>query len=289
VADAAAGARRRLLPVRWVTVAASDVTDRAELLLRVAGLAKTYRRRALGGRRTDVTALDGVDLTIAAGSTVALIGESAAGKSTLARCVALLEAPSAGEIWLDGVPVSTLDRRRRAALRPRVQWIAQDPAAALNPRLSAIEAVAEPLRIARRGDRRERRRRALEWMAEAGFEPELAQRRPLELSGGQRQRLVIARALAAEPRLLILDESLAALDLSLRARIVNLLLDLQLRFGLAYLLIAHDLRTAVHLADEVAVMDRGRIVERAAPPALLARPRHAATRALVSLLPAAGS
>ena len=270
-------------------MAEDEVIDRAEPLLRVAGLAKIYRRSAFGGRRRDVTALAGVDLTIEAGSTVALIGESAAGKSTLARCIALLEAPSSGEIWLDGVAVSTLGRRQRAALRPRVQWIAQDPASALNPRLTAIEAVAEPLRIRRRGDRRARRRRALEWMAEAGFEHELAERKPLELSGGQRQRLVIARALAAEPRLLILDESLASLDLSLRARIVNLLLDLQRRLRLAYLLIAHDLRTAVHLAGEVAVIDRGRIVERAAPRELVRRPRHAATRALVGLPVGTGS
>ncbi len=269
-------------------MARAGVSDRAEPLLRVEGLSKTYRRGAFGGRRRDVTALDGVDLTIETGSTVALIGASAAGKSTLARCVALLETPSAGEIWLDGTPVSTLGRRRRAALRPRVQWIAQDPAAALNPRLTAVEAVSEPLRIRRRGDRHERRRRALEWMDETGLERRLAERRPLELSGGQRQRLVIARALAAEPRLLILDESLAALDLSLRARVVNLLLDLKRRFSLTYLLIAHDLRTAAHLADEVAVIDRGRIVERAAPRELFERPRHAATRALVSLLAGAG-
>ncbi len=275
------------------TVTAPDVSDRAsdqaEPLLCVTGLTKVYHRASSSGRRQAVTALDRVDLAIPAGSTLALVGRSAAGKSTLARCVALLERPSAGEIQIDGVAVSKLDRRQRAALRPRVQMIFQDPAAALNPRLPAVEAVAEPLRIRRWADRRARRRRALEWMAEVGLASELAARSSLELSGGQRQRLVIARALAAEPRLLILDEGLASLDLSLKARVVNLLVDLQARFDLSYLLISHDLRTAAHLADRVAVLDHGRIVERATPRELLRRPRHAATRALVGALPPASA
>lgn len=248
-------------------------------LLRAEALSKTYRR---GG--ATVAALDRVDLGIDAASTVALVGPSGGGKSTLGRCLALLEEPSSGEIWFERRRLSDLDRRQKRRLRPRIQLIFQDPAAALNPRFSALEAVAEPLAI-RRWARRQRRRRAVELLGEVAFPGELAGRSTRELSGGQRQRLVIARALAAEPRVLILDEGLSALDLSLQAQMVNLLVDLQERRGLAYLLISHDLRLAAHLAGEIAVLDRGRIVERAAPADLLARPRHAATRALVGALP----
>ncbi|MEE8522577.1 MAG: ATP-binding cassette domain-containing protein [Thermoanaerobaculia bacterium] len=227
-------------------------------------------------------AFEGVDLELRRRSIVAVVGESGGGKSTLARCLALLEEPTSGEIWLEDVQLSAVDRRRRAALRPRVQLIFQDPATAINPRFSAFEAVVEPLRVQGRCDRGWRRQRALELMREVAFPAELAGRSSLELSGGQLQRLAIARALAAEPRVVILDEGLASLDLSLQARIANLLLDLRRRHGLAYLLISHDLRLAAHLADEIAVLDRGRIVERGAPEELLRRPRHAASRALVA-------
>jgi len=256
---------------------------REEPLLRAAGVRRVYRRSRRG---PPVVALDGVDLELREASIVALVGESGGGKSTLARCLALLERPTAGEILFEGRNTSGLDRRELARVRPRIQLLFQDPAAAVNPRLTAAEAVAEPLRIARRGGRRERRRRALEFLAEVAFPLDLAERRPLELSGGQRQRLVIARALAAEPRLLILDEGLAALDLRLQARLVELLLELRERRGLAYLLISHDLRRAAHLAERVAVLDRGRIVEEAAPAELLRRPRHPHSRALVDALDA---
>ncbi len=247
-------------------------------LLRAEGLTKMYSRRRGGD---PVVALDGADLVIAGRSIVALVGESGSGKSTLARCLALLERPTSGEIRLEGEPLSQLPERRRAALRPRLQLIFQDPAAAINPRFSALETVGEPLRLTRRGDRAARRRRALGLMAEVGLDPELAARSSLELSGGQRQRLAIARALAAEPKLLILDEGLSGLDLSLSAQIVNLLLDLRQRHDLTYLMISHDLRLVAHLADEVAVMHRGRIVEHAAPGEVWQRPRHAVTRALI--------
>ncbi len=210
-----------------------------------------------------------------------MVGESGGGKSTLARCLALLEEPSSGEIFVEGRPVAELDGRQKRALRPRLQLIFQDPASAVNPRFSAAEAVAEPLVLRRWADRAARHARALELMDEVGLSAELAERSSLELSGGQKQRLVIARALAAEPKLLILDEGLAGLDLSLQAQVVNLLLRLQERHRLAYVLISHDLRLVAHLADRLAVMDRGRLVESGVPEEILARPQNPATRNLV--------
>ena len=261
-----------------------QATEEAPPPLRAVNLGKTYSRRAPGGGRQEVKALDGVDLTLREGQIVALVGESGGGKSTLARCLALLEAPTTGEIWVAGHCAQTASRRQLAAWRPSVQLIFQDPAAAINPRFNALETVAEPLYILRQGNRRQQLSRARELMAEVGLAPELATRSSFELSGGQRQRLAIARALAADPRVLILDEGLASLDLSLRAQIVNMLLVLQSRFGLSYLLISHDLRTVAHLADEVAVLDHGQIVERAAPADLLAHPSHPKTRELTELL-----
>lgn len=253
----------------------------AKSLLSAEGLSVVYRLP----QGAPIPILDRVDLEIEAGSTLALVGKSGSGKSTLGRCLALLEEPAGGEIRFRGEPASRLAERRRRTLRRRIQLIFQDPAAALSPRFTARQAIAEPLRIARREEPAACRRRVGALMGEVAFPAELAERRCLELSGGQRQRLVIARALAAEPRVLILDEGLAALDLSLQAQVANLLLELQERRDLAYLLISHDLRLAAHLADRVAVLDRGRIVERATPAALFADPRHLATRALVRTMP----
>ncbi len=250
-------------------------------LIRVQELSKVYRRgSSLGGGKTTITALDGVSLDVPAASTLAVVGESGGGKSTLARCLALLEEPSSGEIYVEGQAVAELDARQKRALRPRLQLIFQDPVSAVNPRFSAAEAVAEPLVLRRWSDRAGRHARVLELMDEVGLPAELAERSSLELSGGQKQRLVIARALAAEPKLLILDEGLAGLDLSLQAQVVNLLLRLQDRYRLAYVFISHDLAMVAHLADRLAVIDRGRLVESGKPDEILARPRHPATRAL---------
>lgn len=270
----------------------SDTTDARRTegqgpLVVVRDLTRIYRR-AGGARGLSITALDGVSLTIPAGSIFALVGESGGGKSTLARCLALLEGPDAGEIVFAGRSHASLSRRERHRVRRRIQLIFQDPAAAINPRFSAMEAVAEPLLIQRWADRRGRRHRALELLAEVGLGEELAERLALELSGGQRQRVAVARALAAGPRLLILDEGLASLDLSIQAQMVNLLLKLRTRYALTYLVISHDLRLVGHLADEVAVMHQGRIVEHAAPRDLLHRPQHPATRALVRAMPSSG-
>ncbi len=261
--------------------------DQTDALVVVRDLTRVYRRAGGTGRVT-ITALDRVSLTIPAGSIFALVGESGGGKSTLARCLALLETPDAGEILFAGRSHGSLSRSERGAVRRRIQLIFQDPAAAIQPRFSALDAVAEPLLIQGWADRRGRRHRALELLSEVGLGEELAERLTLELSGGQRQRVAVARALAAGPRLLILDEGLASLDLSIQAQMVNLLLKLQARYALTYLVISHDLRLVGHLADEVAVMHQGRIVERASPRDLLRRPQHPAARALVRSMPAAG-
>jgi ABC-type oligopeptide transport system ATPase subunit len=255
--------------------------------VRVENLYKSYaRRRWLSGERSVVPALDGVSLTICAATTLALVGESGSGKSTLARCLIRLDEPDSGRIWFHGKDLLSLNAEELRAFRQEVQLIFQDPASALNPRLSAEEIVAEPLVVQRRGHRLERRKKAFELMEQVGLAWQWAGRSPAEFSGGQRQRLAIARALALEPKLLILDEALSALDLAIQAQVVNLLLELQALRGLAYLFITHDLSLVGHLADEVAVMQHGRIVERATPPELLHQPQHPHSRALVAAMSA---
>jgi ABC-type glutathione transport system ATPase component len=255
-------------------------------LVRVANLSKSYvQRRWLSRGQFTVRALEAVDLVIFRGRTLALVGESGSGKSTLARCLVRLEEPTSGEIWFDGRNLLSLGRVELRAARGQIQLIFQDPAAALNPHLTALEIVAEPLVVQGRGRPREQRERALALMEQVGLARQWASRSPAEFSGGQRQRLAIARALALEPWLLILDEALSALDLSVQAQIVNLLLELQASRGLTYLYITHDLSLVPHLADEVAVMQGGTIVERGTPAGLLRRPQHPHSRALVAAVP----
>jgi peptide/nickel transport system ATP-binding protein len=263
-----------------------------EPLLKVRGLRKTYSRRRLLSPRRAVAALNGVDLDLAPAARLALVGRSGSGKSTLARCLALLEEPDGGGIRLGGQDLEGLPPRRRAAFRPELQLVFQDPASALNPRFSGLEAVEEPLLLQGVGDARERRRAALDLIARVGLSPEQAARPVPRLSGGQKRRLLLARALATRPRVLVLDEPFAGLDLPLQAQIAGLLRALQEKHGFAMVLISHDLDAAGALAGEVAVMDGGRIVERAAPAELLARPRRpasaelaAAARALQEALP----
>ncbi len=254
-------------------------------LIGARGLKKSYARRSIARRNTPVHALLGVDLDVRVGSTLALVGESGSGKSTLARCLALLERPDSGEVWFDGRNVTALKGRPLFRLRREIQLILQDPVHALNPRFSVEEIVEEPLIIQRVAGRKERRERVGHLLEQAGLPASLRARFPGELSGGQRQRLAIARALALEPRLLILDEALAGLDLSVQAQIVNLLLDLQADHSLTYVYISHDLSLVAHLADEVAVMNNGEIVERAATSDLFGNARHANTRALLEAIP----
>ncbi len=254
-------------------------------LLAATGLSKSYRQRRWGRVVFRVAALADVDLELHAGRTTALVGASGSGKSTLGRCLALLEAPDAGRVLLRGRDLVGAPRPQRRAAHREIQLIFQDAAGALNPRFTAVRAVAEPLEIAARGGRRERRELALETMRLVGLPAAWAERRPLELSGGQRQRLAIARALVLEPRVLVLDEAFSGLDLSVQAQIVNLLQELQQRLRLAMLLISHDFSLVGYLADEVAVLDGGRVIERGAPAALFARPRHPRTAQLVAATP----
>ncbi len=261
-------------------------TVEAAPLVRVCGLSRSYaQQRGLWRSSSHVAALRDVELNIAAGTTLAVVGESGSGKSTLARCVACLEPPDQGEIWFDREELSKLRARELAPWRRRIQMIFQDSAAALSARMTAAAIVAEPLAVRRMGDRRSRREAALRCMERVGLTAEQAARAPLQLSGGQRQRLAIARALVLEPQFLILDEALSGLDLSVQAQIVNLLLALQRDQGLTYLFISHDLGVVRHVADEVAVMSGGRIVERAAVGQLFQEPRHEHTKALLAAIP----
>lgn len=251
-------------------------------VLRVRALSKTYVQRQTLSRKTiAIGALTHVDLTVQVDCTLGLIGESGSGKSTLARCMALLEHPDSGEIWLDGKNLLGLKTPELRRARRKIQVIFQDPARALNPRFSAVELVAEPLEILKWETDEARRRRALDLMEEVGLSRQWGSRLALEFSGGQRQRLAIARALALEPRILVLDEALSALDLPLQAQIMNRLLDLQVQHGFSYVLISHDLRLVGRVVDEVAVMHQGSIVEQGKVRDLFAAPKHTATQALL--------
>jgi ABC-type glutathione transport system ATPase component len=246
-------------------------------LLEVRGLAKTFAQRRIFSRKKFVMqSLEGIDLSLALGSTVAVLGRSGSGKSTLARCIAGFETADSGEILLDGKQAG----KNNAGARPPVQMIFQDAATSLNPRFTARQIVAEPLEIARWKSDNERTARAMKLMEEVGLDPEWASRLASEFSGGQRQRLALARALAAGPKLLIMDEALSGLDMPLQAQMVRLLTDLQSRHGLTYLYISHDLNFISLFASEVVVMDSGRIVERTTP-AKLGQSAHPATRELV--------
>ena len=254
-------------------------------LVDIRALTKRHVRRGRGSRPSTVDALAGVDLTIARGAIMALVGQSGSGKSTLARCLALLERPTSGEIRFEGEDVIRLGPAELRAYRERVQLVFQDSATAISPRLTAAEIVSEPLEILRRGDQAARRRRVRELMETVGLPASVEDRRPGALSGGQRQRLAIARALAVEPRLLILDEAFSGLDASIQAQIANLVLALRDDRGLTCLCISHDLALTSVVADEVAILFEGRVVERAPAARLFAAPEHPHTRALVAAVP----
>ncbi|MBO0912412.1 MAG: ABC transporter ATP-binding protein [Acidobacteria bacterium] len=238
-------------------------TESDKPLLEAVGLSRRYRRGGwLSGRRAQVEALQEVDLKIRAGSIVALLGASGSGKSTLARCLACLEEPDSGEIWFREKNLRGLKKRELDPCRRQIQLIFQEASGSLNPRFTSVALVSEPLVIAGVGTSGERRDLALERMELVGLPASLERLLPSELSGGQRRRLVIARALMAEPKVLILDEALSGLDLSTRAQVSNLLVKLQEVFSLTYLLISHDPALVAHLADDVAVIEKGRIVAR---------------------------
>nr|WP_245396302.1 oligopeptide/dipeptide ABC transporter ATP-binding protein [Jiella sonneratiae] len=234
-----------------------------------------------------VKAVNGVDLVIAAGETVALVGESGCGKSTLSNAIVGLQPPTRGSIRIAGEEVNGASRRRLRAIRRRVQMIFQDPALSLDPRATVGATVGEPLLVRGIARGAELKRRVAELLTQVGLRPEHAERYPHQFSGGQRQRVVITRALALEPELVICDEPVSALDVSVRAQILNLLVALQRRTGVAYLFVSHDLSVVRHIADRVVVMYLGRIVEEAGRETFFADPKHPYTRALMSAVPEA--
>ena len=249
-------------------------------ILEVSGIAKHFR--VSGGT---VRAVDGVSFQLARGETLALVGESGCGKSTTARLALRLIEPSAGSLQFDGADMTHAGSAALRAMRRRAQIVFQDPYASLNPRHTIAETLEEPLLVHGIGDAASRRARVEELLSLVGLSPFHAARFPHEFSGGQRQRIGIARALSAGPDVVVCDEPVSALDVSIQAQVVNLLKDLQSRFGLAYLFIAHDLAVVRHMADRVAVMYLGRIVEQADKRSLFANPRHPYTRALLAAIP----
>jgi peptide/nickel transport system ATP-binding protein/oligopeptide transport system ATP-binding protein len=254
--------------------------------LQVRDLRKSFRAgRGLFSRGPAVVAVDGICLDVARGQTFGLVGESGSGKSTTARIVARLLEADSGQVILDGAPMLTLRGRDLFRARRRVQMVFQDPFASLDPRWRVGSLIAEGMRVHRLGPPAERRRRVGELLEQCGLPAEAAGRYPHEFSGGQRQRIGIARALAVQPELLVLDEPVSALDVSIRAQILNLLSRLQRELNLTYLFIAHDLAVVERFCDEIAVMRGGEIVERGRPRQIYRHPRHEYTRELLDAIP----
>jgi oligopeptide/dipeptide ABC transporter ATP-binding protein len=258
-----------------------------EYLLQTRDLKMHFPIKAGVLRRTvgHVKAVDGVDLSVRRGETLGLVGESGCGKSTLARLVLRLLEPTDGEVLFEGEDILGYDRRRMLGVRRDMQIVFQDPYASLNPRMTVGNIVAEPLKTHNMGESSERKRRVQELLELVGLNPEHYNRYPHEFSGGQRQRIGVARAIALNPKLIICDEPVSALDVSIQAQVVNLLQDLQKEFDLTYVFIAHDLSVVKHISDRVAVMYLGKIVEVADRKDLYDRPRHPYTASLLSAIP----
>jgi peptide/nickel transport system ATP-binding protein/oligopeptide transport system ATP-binding protein len=264
------------------------VTDPAPLV-DVRDLVKHYPGErgllGLGRARPPVRAVDGVSFAIAPGQTLGLVGESGSGKSTVGRTILRLQEPTAGRVLFDGADVFALDAARLRALRRRMQIVFQDPYSSLNPRMTVAQTLREPLHIHRLAAPADADNRVRALLDEVGLDAAFAGRYPHELSGGQRQRVGIARALSVEPQFIVCDEPVSALDVSVQAQVLNLLADLQRKRRLTYLFIAHDLAVVRHIADHVAVMYLGHIVERAPASVIYTAPRHPYTRALLSAVP----
>jgi oligopeptide/dipeptide ABC transporter ATP-binding protein len=255
--------------------------------LAVSNLVKHFAVRGTGwfGARARVHAVDDVSFELAAGETLALVGESGSGKSTVGRMIVGLTKPTAGSVRLFGERIDGRDRSGMRPFRRHLQLVFQDPYASLNPRMTAAELIGEPLMNFGLRDRAARRAQSGDVLRRVGLSPEYLDRLPHEFSGGQRQRLGIARALALRPKVIVCDEPVSALDVSVQAQVINLLVDLQREFGLSYLFIAHDLAVVRHVSDRTAVMYLGRLVEVAPTRRLFAMPRHPYTRALLASVP----
>ncbi len=258
-----------------------------EIILQVTGLKRHFivRRSWLGRALKTVPAVDGVSLSIRRGTTLALVGESGSGKSTLGRCIARLDQPTGGTVLFEGENVLAARGTDLKQFRRKVQTIFQDPFASLNPRRTIGDANADGPAIHGLVPKAQQHDHVANLLIRVGLRPEQAPRYPHEFSGGQRQRIAIARALALSPRLIIADEAVSALDVSVRAQILNLLLDLQAEHGLAFLFISHDLGVVRHIADEIAIMRAGQIIERGQTDRIFEDPQHSYTQALLQAVP----
>ncbi len=258
----------------------------SDFILETHDLQRRFRQGGgLLARATTIHAVNGVSLQVKRGETFAIVGESGCGKSTLARLLLRLIDPSAGRVVYDGQDLTSLGAARMRALRSDLQFIFQDPFSSLNPRMSVGAIIGEPLRVHTTLSSAARRARVADLMTRVGLRPDMSDRYPHEFSGGQRQRIAIARALASGPKLLIGDEPVSALDVSIQAQIVNLLEDMKKEFGLTLVIIAHDLAVIRHMSDRIAVMYLGEVVEQAETEALFTTPRHPYTQALLAAIP----
>jgi peptide/nickel transport system ATP-binding protein len=258
----------------------------AQPVVKVEGLVKRFRRGGLFSRAPAVTALEDIALTLCRGETLGVVGESGSGKSTLARCVIRLLDPDAGQVWLDGADIAHVTERKLRPLRRRIQMVFQDPYASLNPRFRVDAIIAEPIRAFGliQGER-QIKERVGELLSLVGLHPDDGLKFPHEFSGGQRQRIAIARALSSEAEFIVCDEPTSALDVSVQAQILNLMRDLQDKFGLTYLFISHNLAVVRHMASRIGVMYLGRIVEIAEGRELFASPRMPYTKMLLGAVP----
>ncbi|WEX08380.1 dipeptide ABC transporter ATP-binding protein [Chelativorans sp. AA-79] len=258
-------------------------------ILEARNLEKRFvvKKTLLGRPLLEVRAVEGVSLSLMPGETLAIVGESGCGKSTIGRLLARLIEPTAGTVVLDGQDITSLSHQAMRRQRRQIQLVFQDPYASLNPRMTIGQAIAEPLMLHDVVPAAQRAKRVAELLEMVGLRPEHAGRYPHEFSGGQRQRVVIARALAPEPKVIVCDEAVSALDVSIQAQILNLLKDIQARLGLSFIFISHNLSVVKHISDRVAVMYLGKLVELGTTREIFSAPRHPYTRALLSAIPAA--